>query len=183
MVGIVPTYIDACPPIKSDDLIRELKKSGWQEVRVEGIQIDGFNMRSTDIPKDISIKADLRLAKEVFVNLLTNSLKALKRREQGTMSSPSLEVKAVVSEDKERVFITVEDNGVGMTKDEVDKAMRGFVPETPKYPNPRHTGVGVLISRYLLQVQKGSLSYDSEFGKGTKATVTLPLYRNGDRRK
>ena len=163
-------------------VLRDLVERSWQEVRVEGVQIDGFKMRSTDVPIDISIKADLRLAKEVFVNLITNALKALKRKEQ-SINPPALQVSAVVSEDKERVFITFEDNGVGMTRDEVDKAMRGFVPERPKWPNPRHTGVGVLISRYLLQVQKGSLSYESEFGKGTKATVTLPLYRNGDRRK
>lgn len=169
-------------PVLGRVFLYDLIERSWEDVRAAGPQVDGLKIPSIQVAKDITVKADLRLAKEVFVNLINNALKALNRRKDKTIT-PRLLVGAVVNPEKDLVAITFEDNGIGMTEDEVNTAKRGFVPAGPEALYGRHKGVGVLISQYLLRVQKGTLGYKSNLGEGTKATVELPLFSNGKERK
>lgn len=147
----------------------------------------GYAVEFDDITnvKETSVFADARLMKEVFINLYNNAVKAMENKTWAPGEGPKLKVDAVVSPDEETVQIIFEDNGVGMTPRHIDDAEKGFVLTERESLGEPHKGVGVLISRYLLQVQDGSLKYDrvnTAPGKGTVAVVTLPHYR-GERSK
>lgn len=130
--------------------------------------------------KHITVDANPKLVKEIFINLINNATKAMEKKQWLPGEEPALVVTAAVSEDKETVRITFKDNGVGMTPEQIDAAERGFV-RTEQEGHLPHKGVGVLISRYMLQVQDGSLKYDRDRtspGVGTVAIVTLPHHRS-----
>jgi signal transduction histidine kinase len=168
------------PALDTINLHKVLRES-WQDVRDMGYRID-----FPDCPaaKNLSVIADPYLTKEVFINLITNAVKSMEDKQQETGESPVLKVSTILTEDKEAVKIIVEDNGKGMTREEVEAAERGFVSGAERGSLPdmegkisRHKGVGVLISRYLLRVQGGSLAYETVPSVGTKAVVTLPHFR------
>jgi signal transduction histidine kinase len=142
------------------------------EVVTEGYKMEFSESLLTD---QIAVRADRELTREVFINLITNAIDAMKRKEKAG-ETPKLKVSAVVSENKETVQIIFEDNGAGMTPAEMEAAASGFAPAESEFVKHRHKGVGVLISQYLLRVQGGSLNYKSEVGRGTQAIITLPHF-------
>jgi signal transduction histidine kinase len=124
---------------------------------------------SVTIPDELLVLGSPELVKEIFVNLLNNAFEAMEGRD-----SPKLHVSASVHNDRRAVDIVFDDNGIGMTPEEIRNAERGFVVKG------RHKGNGVLISRVMAIVQGGSLRYESEKWNGTRATVSLPLGSQGD---
>jgi signal transduction histidine kinase len=140
-----------------------------RDLLVKGLsEIDRANRAKTEIvvplASDVAVLGSPELVKEVFVNLVNNAFDAMEGRELAT-----LHISASVNTDKKAVNIVFEDNGVGMTEEEIRNAERGFVAKGS------HKGNGVLISRVMAMVQGGSLRYESEKGKGTRAIVTLPV--------
>ncbi len=86
--------------------------------------------------------------------------------------------KGVVNEDvtkytnwcyKKHLDIIVEDNGIGMTKEELEKVTEMFY--TTK---PTGSGLGVALSNEIIKAHNGELIYTSEKNKGTKVTIRLP---------
>jgi signal transduction histidine kinase len=153
--------------------LHQVIQESWHDVTTSDSWVADFEFSLT---KEITIIADPRLMKEVFINLMDNALKAMKLKKGLSGERPVLKVNAIVSEDKETVDITLKDNGVGMTPEQIDAAERGFVSAEGHALRSRHKGIGVLISRYLLRVQDGSLAYKSVAGEGTEAIITLPNF-------
>ena len=169
-------------PACESQTVYELVQESLDDVAQPGYAVEFDDITNV---KETSLLADTRLMKEVFINLYNNAVKAMESKTWAPGEGPRLKVDAVVSPDEETVRITFEDNGVGMTPRQIDDAEKGFVLTERESLGEPHKGVGVLISRYLLQVQDGSLKYDrvnTAPGKGTVAVVTLPHYR-GERSK
>src|SRR5262245_35149111 len=112
----------------------------------------------------IIVRADQDHLKQVFINLLDNAIAATRGRD-----NPELAITAEARADNRAAVVTVKENGIGMTEEEMQAAMRGF------FSTHDHKGVGVLISRVLLNANGGSLAYRSVKGIGTETIVTLPL--------
>ena len=110
---------------------------------------------------DISVEVDPEHTRQVFVNLINNAVKAM----EGSQKC-ELRISAKSSRTDE-VTISFKDTGKGMTDEEVQNALRGFVKTAD------HKGVGVLISSVLLNAQRGSLSYRQNDDEGIEAIVTL----------
>jgi signal transduction histidine kinase len=69
------------------------------------------------------------------------------------------------------VEIAVEDNGAGIPREMMDKIFDPFF--TTKEPG-KGTGLGLSVSQRIVQIFDGSISVESEPGKGTTFRVTLP---------
>ena len=76
----------------------------------------------------------------------------------------------------EQALIVVEDNGIGMSPQEVETALRPFGQVDSGF-NKRHegTGLGLPIAFALARLHGGDLRITSEKGTGTRIAVTLPL--------
>lgn len=96
----------------------------------------------------------------ILMNLLNNAVDATK--EGGT-------IEIIATENKRLVSISVKDMGVGMDKETLQKAREPFF--TTKV---RGTGLGLAIVDCLVKLLEGQLIIDSEIGKGTTVTVTIP---------
>ena len=70
-----------------------------------------------------------------------------------------------------KYYLTIEDNGIGMSKETMNKMKNPFFT-TKK----RGSGLGVSLVYEIVEAHNGKIEYSSEYGKGTKVTVYLPLY-------
>ena len=114
--------------------------------------------------KAIMVSGDAGRLKQVFLNLVKNSIEAM---ENG--GSLSLETRLC----DDRVEITVADDGCGIPEEDREKIF------SPFFTNKRQgTGLGLCISKRIVEDHKGSsFSVESEEGKGTAFTISLPLFR------
>ncbi|MFQ3660421.1 MAG: ATP-binding protein [Anaerolineae bacterium] len=108
---------------------------------------------------------DVRRIRQVLTNLLTN---AVKFTERGTVT---LRVEKV----KDGVRFSVTDTGMGIAPEEADKLFAAFErTESAKANMIEGTGLGLPISKYLVEQHGGELTFTSEVGVGTTFTFTLP---------
>ena len=77
-----------------------------------------------------------------------------------------------LSEDGSHVFLTVRDDGSGIPPEVTPKIFEPFV--TTK-ENGHGTGLGLAVSRGIVERHSGKISVESEVGKGTTVTITLPV--------
>jgi len=98
--------------------------------------------------------------KQVFINLLKNAIDALPN---------GGEVRLVIQADEKEVIISVIDNGMGIPEDRIEKLGQPFYSLKEK-----GTGLGLMICKKIIHEHKGSLSFESEVGKGTTVQVRLP---------
>jgi signal transduction histidine kinase/CheY-like chemotaxis protein len=134
------------------------------------------------------IKADRTRVRQILLNLLSN---ACKFTEQGTITltiERTGEGEIGRGGDRERgsqrplipssphLTFQVADTGIGMTPEQLGRLFQAFsqadASTTRKYGG---TGLGLTISRRLCQMMGGDILVQSEYGKGTTFTVTLPL--------
>lgn len=114
------------------------------------------------IPSDLEIVADKRQISQVMINLLKNAVEALINTEK-----PQVRVEAVIN-GQGRPQISVTDNGPGISGELMDKI---FVPFfTTKETG---SGIGLSLSRQIMQLHGGSLKIVSQPGKSTSAILTF----------
>ena len=100
--------------------------------------------------------------KQVFVNILKNALEARKEEEP-------LNVQIEVKKSLKAVKIIIKDNGIGMDKNTLDKITEIFY--TTK---ANGNGLGVVLSKEIIEMHNGTITYKSQKDKGTTVTITLP---------
>jgi signal transduction histidine kinase len=159
--------------IESQVASRNMEKVNVTEIAK--ISID--TLTPTAIQKDISVhlfaeefsemmadKTDLEI---IFNNLISN---AIKYNQQGGSTTIRVEKK------NGKMYISVSDTGIGMTKDDLTKLFNDFVRiRTPKTKNISGSGLGLSIVKKIANLYNGSVSVDSEPEKGSTFSVILPL--------
>lgn len=121
----------------------------------------------TDIADDLpQLPMDVRRVRQVLTNLLTN---AIKFTEKG-------EVRLTVKKEQDGVIFSVSDTGIGIPEDEAHKLFEAFSrTELSKQQNIEGTGLGLPISKFLVEQHGGELTFTSKVGVGTTFTFTLPF--------
>ncbi|MGF1631521.1 MAG: PAS domain-containing sensor histidine kinase [Kiloniellaceae bacterium] len=116
--------------------------------------------------------ADKRSVRQILLNLLSNSIKF-------TPSGGSVTVKAKLEPSGGLVLI-VRDTGIGMTADGIEIVLQPFGQIESAHTRTRNgTGLGLPISKSLAEIHGGSMTVESEVGKGTSITVRFPAARVG----
>ncbi len=106
--------------------------------------------------------------KQCTQNLLSNSLKYTK---EGIIK---LEIKAVVLNDNCRLFISVYDTGTGIKNEDKNKIFNKFAKKNPTQENTSNgNGLGLTITKKLLDMMNGTVDFETEEGKGTKFLITI----------
>ncbi len=120
-----------------------------------------------DIPQEL-IGDSLRL-NQIFINLINNAIKFSEKAEI-LFKSESL---GNIGDDKVNLQFTVEDNGIGMTEQQLAELFKPFTQAdystTRKYGG---TGLGLAICRTLVDLMDGKIWADSEYGKGSRFIFT-----------
>jgi hypothetical protein len=103
---------------------------------------------------------------QVVINLVSNALHAVAGNGGG--------IRLATTYDRvgESVIITIQDEGAGMTREELERVAEPFFTTRSAQGG---TGLGVSISRSIVREHNGTLVYVSEPGRGTTVTVRLPI--------
>jgi signal transduction histidine kinase len=124
----------------------------------------------TAIPSGLPlIRADDRRMRQIIINLLSNAVKFTP--EGGT-------VRVSASLENEGLSIAVSDTGIGMTADQIPKALQPFRQIDSKISRKHEgTGLGLPLAKHLAELHGGCLRIESSVNNGTTVTVTLPHER------
>ena len=130
-------------------------------------QIEFRTSFSSDIPT--TLYGDYARVKQIVLNLLTN---AVKYTNEGYIS---FTVECVnINKDLCRLIISVEDSGIGIKKDKIDKLFTKFERlDEEKNITIEGTGLGLAITKKLVELMHGKMVVQSIYGKGSKFTVSL----------
>ena len=113
-----------------------------------------------------TVNADERKVKQVLLNLLTNALKF-------TPEGGGIAVRADVADGAARVSVT--DTGVGIAAGDLEAVFEEFRQVGAAEKKVEGTGLGLPISRKIIELHGGRLWATSEPGRGSTFTFTLPL--------
>ena len=141
-----------------------------QKVNLEETIEDAFTMVSTPENVQVSISAeknlpqltaDSTMLKRVLVNLIQNAVQAMPNGGNLTVSSTRKD---------SQVLINVEDTGEGIPEEAKGKLF------TPLFTTKsKGQGFGLAVVKRLVEAQGGTITFESELGKGTAFTIKMPL--------
>ena len=119
-----------------------------------------------DFPEEhVVIKADAKRLKQVFLNLLSNSVKF-------TPSDGSVTLSIKKDAFKKLVYISVTDTGIGMSEEDIPKAISSFGQIDSKLSRKYEgTGLGLPLTKKLVELMNGTFDIKSTVGKGTTITI------------
>lgn len=110
---------------------------------------------------NILICGDYNRLKQVIINIIKNSVEASKKNNK---------VLITCFKSGNNLNIVIKDNGVGMSKETLTNLF------TPFYTTKEMgTGLGICLSKEIIEAHKGKIIYYSSLGKGTTAKITLPI--------
>jgi CheY-like chemotaxis protein len=151
----------------------------YEEFGIESAVREVLNVvRSLAMKKDIEISAvvepptslvvaDKNKFKQILYNLLSNAIKF-------TPPDGAVEVRATAAGDG--LVVTVKDSGIGIPKEQQHKIFGAFYQvqsaSNREYPG---TGLGLALTKKLVEMHGGTIEFDSETGEGTTFTVEMPL--------
>jgi len=126
-----------------------------------------LNFRLDD-PK-IHINADPKRLRQMLTNLLSNAVKFTP-----TEGSVSLAVSLLA--DRHAVDFTVQDSGIGIAAEDMDRLFKPFT-QLDSSLSRRHegSGLGLVLVQRLVEMHDGSITVESEPGKGSCFTLVLPI--------
>ncbi|MFW2491807.1 sensor histidine kinase [Clostridium chromiireducens] len=144
--------------VKVDKLIREVTFQLQKKAEIKEIELI---VETTPV----IITADGDKLKQVILNVLDNAIK---------FSYKNSEVHVIQLVDDDSVSIKISDTGIGIKKENLKHVMESFYKIDPKSIG---AGLGLVISRNIVDMHNGVFKIDSEYGKGTTVIISLPLER------
>jgi two-component system sensor histidine kinase/response regulator len=123
-----------------------------------------ISLDAAEIPQQIM--ADKGTLLEAIINLLTNSIKYTK---MGGKVDVSIHKKG------DELLVAVADNGVGIAEEDVNFIFSDFYRGKNTPEGERSSGVGLSITKRIVEAHNGSIEVESELGRGSKFTIHLPL--------
>jgi len=150
------------------------------DIQAAPIQSKGLSLSYESLAEPIPIAADADKLKQVFMNVIGNSIKFT---EQGEITiavektKPDLDSNANGNSGVQQVRIAIQDTGIGVETSAQSKVFQPFVmadgTRTRKFEG---TGLGLAISRNLVEMMNGEITLYSEGeDKGTTVDIILPL--------
>lgn len=119
------------------------------------------------IQNDIDIFADYQKIQQIMYNLLSNAIK---------YTPENGEITITVTNTAKKIKISVKDTGIGIDKKNHKKVFQKFIQlEDAFHKKETSTGLGLTITKQLVELHKGSIKVESEVGQGANFIVTLPI--------
>ncbi len=165
---------------KSDEFIptsiqKLLKEYVWLSFHAMRANLTDFNVTIKEdydpaIPEVKIIPQDISRA---IINLMNNACYAVWKRQQEADSSyiPTVSIKAYQQDSQ--LFISIEDNGMGMSEEVKQKLFNAFFTTKPVGEG---TGLGLSITRNIIEEKHhGKITFESEENRYTRFTISIPM--------
>lgn len=148
-----------------ENMVNMLSATAWEkdqkiEYRAKGV-------------KNTSVRGDVLRLQQIFSNVISNSIKYTQK---GGEISIDITEKPSTQEQVGCYEFVFKDNGIGMTEDFLKRIYDPFErAEDVRISKIQGTGLGMTISRNIIQMMGGDIQIESEPGEGTIVTITIPL--------
>ncbi len=148
-------------PVSVDEVVDDTLRLVRQRAEKAGLKL------RTHLPNLPEIEADFRALKQVLLNLLTNAVKF-------TPQGGTITISAAVTENN--VHLSVTDTGVGIPEKALARLAKPFEQVENQFSKTKEgTGLGLALTKSLIEMHNGRMDIDSEVGKGTTVHVSLPI--------
>jgi two-component system phosphate regulon sensor histidine kinase PhoR len=119
-----------------------------------------------DVPHDLSpVMGDSERIEQVLVNLVHNAIK---------FTPPKGEIKVFCRIQDDQVVISINDTGIGIPEDDLPHIFERFY-KVDKARSGSGTGLGLAIAKHIVQAHSGDIWVESQEGKGSTFTFSLPI--------
>lgn len=143
--------------------LNNLVKNAIEEVKPF---IDNQQIKLIEKDKSIIVNVDIIRIEQVMVNLLTNALK---------YSPNDSEITVTVSKEKDSAKVEVKDEGIGISEEDKENVFTKFFQVEKDKELKEGLGLGLYISSEIIAKHNGKIKVESELGKGSTFSFTLPL--------
>ena len=130
---------------------------------------------SIEFPHLPEVEADYRALKQVLLNLLSNAIKFTPRGGRVTISAEGRQDPL-----GERIRVSVRDTGIGIAQDDLARLAKPFEQvENQHSKTTQGSGLGLALTKSLVEMHGGSLDMQSTPGEGTMVSFSLPIRQSG----
>jgi two-component system, NtrC family, sensor histidine kinase HydH len=160
--NIVTEFLDFARPYElniQECSLDEIIKKNLQFLEPELIR-KNITVRDNFDGREMRVHADAERLYRVFMNLLINSIHAIK---------DAGEINIRIDEDESGFLVRIEDTGTGISSENMKKIFNPFFTTKEK-----GSGLGLSIVRNIIEAHEGKISIESDEGKGTIVTINLP---------
>jgi signal transduction histidine kinase len=158
LLGIVKNHDVLISPVDMPELVKESIQLVSRYADSKGVAI-----KFASDPDPVEIMTDPYQLRQVLINLLTNAIHA--EHESGV-------IHVWLARKKQEIVITVQDNGIGIPKENKDKI---FDPFFTTKNQGEGTGLGLFVTRKIVERIHGHIEFQSSVGRGTTFYVRLPV--------
>lgn len=124
----------------------------------------------TDIQPEILMRADETMMMRLFINLISNSI---------TYGKPNGRTLITLSADEREITGSVQDNGIGIPADKLDKIWQRFYQVDPARTSGSGSGLGLPMVKWIVQAHGGRIGVSSRLGEGSCFTFHFPRQSGG----
>jgi signal transduction histidine kinase/HAMP domain-containing protein len=125
-----------------------------------------LDLQTTGLEQPLLMTGDAAKLRQIFLNLLSNSIKFTEKGGRVSLSAGAT---------AEGVAVTVADTGIGMDPEDVEIAFQPFGQVDNRLERRYEgTGLGLPLTKALVDLHRGAIAIDSARGRGTRVTVTFP---------
>jgi len=151
------TRLLKCEPYRVDEQLKEtVRKYRWQ--------LEEANVQLSYQLEPVTYDGDAGLLQNVWDNLLTNAIK---------YNVVGGEIHVHLQESPTSVEVIVEDSGIGMTADQLQKVYDRFY-RADASRTKQGTGLGLAIVKQIAELHGGTVQMESTINSGTKVRIDLP---------
>jgi len=148
-------------PIMIEEVVEDTVRLMRQKAEKAGLKI---RIRLPQLPE---IAADFRALKQILLNVLTNAVKF-------TPDGGTITISAAVTDSN--VHIKVTDTGIGIAEKDMERLAKPFEQIENQFSKTKEgTGLGLALTRSLIEMHSGRFDVSSRLGEGTTVTVILPI--------
>lgn len=133
-------------------------------------EVRNLTFESRCDPEVGELVSDRRKIKQILTNLLTNAIK-YRRRDAGRAR---ITMEFLPAEDAARWKFAVQDEGLGIAPENLAQVFEEFRRVSANQESVQGMGLGLAITKRLVELLEGTIRVESELGKGSRFEVTLP---------
>lgn len=155
--------------IKLDAIVSDIVSDLNDLVEIKGINFTWW-AKPENFPRMMGNEEGLR---QVFINLIDNAAKYCNTKDEIDVSLEAIHEKNVI-------FARVSDSGLGIPEEDLNQIfLKGYTVEAARGRKPKagSQGLGLYITKLVIEKHKGYIDVTSELGQGTTFTLVLPVHR------
>lgn len=159
-INLVIEEVDV--PAFMDDIVTTA--FSYRNAKNKETQVEILVSRSEEVPQMVLM--DSKKIKQVLLNLISNGIKF----------TPAGEVRleCFLNNEENRICFAIKDTGIGIPEDEIPAIFNEF-ERTNNAADIEGTGLGLALSKRLVELHQGIIRFESELGRGSTFFVELPL--------